>query len=112
MAGYQDKFGPLGNIAVLAGRKEKKRLTVHTWVMSCRAFGRRIEHACFRALFERCGCTEIVREYRKTDRNGPMRDFLEGLTGETPEGKVALQSKTFQAHCPRLFHRIEDKGDE
>src|SRR5262249_23709412 len=46
VAGYQDKFGPLGKIAVLQGRLEGRVLQVGTWVMSCRAFGRRIEHRC------------------------------------------------------------------
>src|SRR5262249_8165422 len=38
---YQDKFGPLGKIAVIQGFQENDTLRVGTWVMSCRAFARR-----------------------------------------------------------------------
>ncbi len=49
---YADKFGPLGKIAVVAGRRDGAVLLVDTWVMSCRAFSRRVEHQCVRLLFE------------------------------------------------------------
>ena len=40
---YRDKFGPLGKIAVLQGVKNGDAARIETWVMSCRAFARRIE---------------------------------------------------------------------
>ena len=50
---YRDNFGPLGTIAVLAGRVQGDSLRLDTWVMSCRAFSRRVEHSCLAALFEK-----------------------------------------------------------
>ena len=54
---YEDKFGPLGTIAVLAGRVEGDCLHVDTWVMSCRAFARRIEHQTLKMLFDSTGAS-------------------------------------------------------
>ena len=51
LASYKDKFGPLGKIAVIAGRQNGTKLSVDAWVMSCRAFSRRIEYACLEELF-------------------------------------------------------------
>ncbi len=48
---YSDKFGLLGKIAVLAARRKDASLIVDTWVTSCRAFSRRIEHAVMDHLF-------------------------------------------------------------
>src|SRR5262249_33930344 len=40
---YEDKFGPLGTIGVLSGRQVNGELEVTSWVLSCRAFSRKIE---------------------------------------------------------------------
>ena len=52
---YEDKFGPLGTIAAIAGQADGKRLTIDSWVMSCRAFARRIEHQTLRTIFTTTG---------------------------------------------------------
>ena len=81
---YSDKYGPLGKIAVVAGRQQGKRLKVNTWVMSCRAFSRRIEYRSLEELFARFDVDEIELDYLATDRNGPLREFLGELLGEAP----------------------------
>jgi FkbH-like protein len=55
---YQDKFGPLGKIAVIGGQSHHGCLAIDVWVMSCRAFARRIEHQCLSLLFEEPGVEE------------------------------------------------------
>ena len=50
---YSDKFGPLGKISVLLGRLAGGRIQVDCWVVSCRAFSRRIEHQCVNHLFSK-----------------------------------------------------------
>lgn len=83
-ASYRDKFGPLGTVAVLAGSMVGRTLTIHTWVMSCRAFARRIEHRCLTELVARFDPAEVVFDYAKTERNGPMTDFLTQILGKIP----------------------------
>ncbi|MFN3325140.1 MAG: HAD-IIIC family phosphatase [Bryobacteraceae bacterium] len=72
-AEYTDKFGPLGTISVVCGRKEVNVTCLHTWVMSCRAFSRRIEYAMLRFLFERLQVERIVFEYVSTPKNTAVR---------------------------------------
>jgi len=106
---YRDKFGPLGKIAVMEGRQERDTLYVGTWVMSCRAFSRRIEHHCLKLLLERCGAEKIVFDFIPTPKNGPLREFLAGITGGSPEGCVAITRRQFAETCPGLYHHVEER---
>ena len=105
-ASYKDRFGTLGKIAVMAGHVDEARVSVDTWVMSCRAFARRIEHQCLKAVFEKLGNDEIVFEYVKTARNGPVTSFFTELLKETPESTFTMSCDLFVANCPTLFHRV------
>lgn len=80
---YKDKFGPLGKIAVITGRRNRN-LHVDMWVMSCRAFSRRIEHRCLEELFAKFGVEEIELDYVQTERNGPLSQFLTEILGAAP----------------------------
>jgi FkbH-like protein len=102
---YEDKYGPLGKISALAGRRSKTVFHVDTWVLSCRAFSRRIEHCCLKELFETPGLEEIVLDYTTTDRNGPMREFLAAISGMPPDGKVRLSRSLFEERGSTLYHR-------
>ena len=97
VASYTDKFGPLGKIAVIAGRRNENELTVDAWVMSCRAFSRRVEHTCLQELFAKFGADTIKLDFLKTDRNGPLREFLEELLGAAPEPGCAIPRQLFEA---------------
>jgi len=110
---YRDKFGPLGNIAVVAGTASGASLVIRHWVMSCRAFARRIEHQALRAVFDRFGVDAIDLEFRQTERNEPTRTFLAAFAG--PEGDtlpLTLPRERFDQHCPPTYHRIEHAGRE
>jgi FkbH-like protein len=105
--GYKDKFGALGKIAVLSGTAGCRQVTVEFWVMSCRAFARRIEFACLQELFEVFPVPEIVLQYRLTPRNGPVSEFLQSM-GLNPQrdGDVLLTRNQFASAAPVLYHRI------
>ena len=107
-ATYQDKYGPLGKIAVLTGRLRDKHLEVVTWVMSCRAFSRRIEHHCLKYLFEKFSADEIAFDYEATTRNGPLQDFLRELLGVTPSPGLRLSRNRFFERIPPLSQQIEE----
>ena len=103
---YTDKFGPLGKISVFQGCRNGSTLEMSTWVMSCRAFSRRVEHQCLRVLFDRFGLKDVAFNFAPTAKNGPLQDFLETLTGNKPSGTVAVTRPEFEAHCPPLYHRL------
>jgi FkbH-like protein len=105
-ASYEDKYGPLGKIAVVMGKTFGRKVHVNTWVMSCRAFSRRIEHHCLKYLFEKLDAEEIVFEYKLTPRNGPIRDFFAELLGAANGLAPIVHKASFDASVPALFHHI------
>lgn len=84
LVSYKDKFGPLGKVAVIAGQRQDHKLRVDTWVMSCRAFSRRIEYRCLEELFNRFDVDEIELGYTQTDRNSPLTEFFTDVLGAAP----------------------------
>jgi FkbH-like protein len=104
---YKDKFGLLGTIAVIMGKVEGRVAHVNAWVMSCRAFSRRIEHQSVKYLFGLFGVDEIVFDYQPTPRNEPTKEFLKEVLGEVPEGQVLLSRTRFERNLPALFHQVE-----
>jgi FkbH-like protein len=107
-AAYKDKYGPLGKIAVILGRIKESQVLVDTWVMSCRSFGRRIEHKCIQYLFHKFRANRIYFDFHPTIRNGPLQDFFEEFLGERPETPFILTYESFMNKCPELFHKIEE----
>ena len=105
---YEDKFGPLGTIAVVAGRTTNSTLAIATWVMSCRAFARRIEHRTLRMMFEATNAREIALDFAPTAKNGPLRDFFATLLGEEPQSEFCLTRAAFEAKCPALYHEVRE----
>jgi FkbH-like protein len=105
---YQDKFGKLGRIAVMAGRLAEKQFTVECWVMSCRAFSRRIEFHCLEYLFEKFAVGEIFFELQATSRNGPLLEFFQQFVDGSVEAKPQLSRASFLKKCPKLPHHVEE----
>ena len=105
---YRDRFGPLGSIAVVAGCRDGRELRVEHWVMSCRAFSRRIEHQALKLVFERLKVDEVLLSYTPTPYNGPLRDFLESLLGPVSEGTLRIDRGQFNEKCPTLYHSVKD----
>ena len=103
---YEDKYGALGKIAVLLGTVQGTAAKITHWVMSCRAFSRRIEHKCLSWLFDEFDLQEIYFDYLRTDRNKPIHDFLSTFT--TVSGNDTRIAKTvFFEKCPPLFHQTK-----
>ena len=106
-ASYRDKYGPLGVIAVLVGEASGTAVTVSTWVMSCRAFGRRIEYQCLKAILDRFPVPEILFEFSPTSRNECLQEFSKPLLGKRPDGPFHISRTVFLDKCPRLYHEVE-----
>lgn len=86
-ASLSDRSGDHGQIlaALLAPNG-----TLTSFVLSCRVFQRRVEHA-FVGWLAHNGLTPSAVAFRNTERNGPARTFLEGyVTGDVQDGDVAL----------------------
>lgn len=109
---YADRFGALGRISVVAGiQSDADTLDIEHWVMSCRAFSRRIEHATIAALFARTGSRYIRFDYRPTKRNGPMQSFLAEFCDLPAEAKAIVLSRAdFEERCPTLYAEVNHDG--
>ncbi len=103
---YYDRFGPLGKIAILQGRNTPEGLQVETWVMSCRAFGRRIEFACVHALFAHFDVAELSFAFSETSKNAALQRFLSQISVRSANSRVILAREQFERICPRLCQRI------
>lgn len=104
---YQDKFGSLGKVAVLRGKQQNGALQVASWVMSCRAFARRIEFQCLRVLFDRFHADSIIFDFEGTPKNAPLQDFFKDILSETPlVAPVGLSRQAFESKCPPLYHAV------
>jgi FkbH-like protein len=103
---YEDKYGTLGKIAVIQGVQNNGTLNLNVWVMSCRAFARRIEHRCLQDLFERFDLQQVRLNFDPTAKNGPTQEFLTSLTGFKPAGEVTITRNQFESVCPPLYHKV------
>jgi FkbH-like protein len=104
---YEDKFGALGKIAVLLGRIQGTTARINYWVMSCRAFSRRVEQQSLSWLFENFRLQEICFDYQQTDRNKPIQDLLSSITAAPLTGDVRVSRTSFFDKCPPLFHQAK-----
>lgn|GEM_PF-232174 len=109
---YEDKFGPLGKIGVIRGQWNSREVHVLSWVLSCRAFARRIEHRCLQAIFDRFPTTGIRFAYAATPKNTPLQTFFAGLLGGAPEGEFVLARGLFEEKCPPLYQAVRKSTPE
>ncbi|MGA3189137.1 MAG: HAD-IIIC family phosphatase [Bryobacteraceae bacterium] len=105
IASYQDKFGPLGKVAVLLGSQHGARVKVSHWVMSCRAFSRRLEHHMLDALFQHSGADEIEFAFAATAKNQPLQEFFRDL--EIAPGST-ISRAAFLDRCGILPHQVSN----
>jgi FkbH-like protein len=108
VAAYEDEFGPLGKIAVLGGRLRESTLFIDVWVMSCRAFSRRIEHCCLDHLLRKFAVEDIVFDFLATPRNRPIQNFLAEFCDGPPQPGLRLPRNRFFENCPPLFHAVRE----
>jgi len=107
LASYEDKFGSLGKIAVMAGRCEGNKLSVEYWVMSCRAFSRRIEYGCLLHIFQKSGAEAASFDFAPTSRNTAIQSFFADLMGAAPPARSSISKQQFFDKCPPLYLEIQ-----
>jgi FkbH-like protein len=109
VASYQDKFGPLGKVAVLLGSQHNGRVRVSHWVMSCRAFSRRLEHHTLDGLFHHSNAEEIEFAFEATERNQPLQEFFNslGIAADT-DGTHRISRSGFLERRGVLPHQVSN----
>jgi FkbH-like protein len=107
---YADRYGPLGAIAALLVTPGDAGPAIDAWVMSCRAFARRVEHHTLRHVFDWFAADEVALVFHPTARNVAMREFLTSLDGHELQGRVRVSRKRFERSAPPMVHRVVDPG--
>jgi FkbH-like protein len=109
---YEDKFGPLGIIGVVVGKIVARQLEISVWVMSCRAFSRRIEYHTLEQLFRSSEADLISFLFRSTERNAPFQQFLQAIRapGEEEE-KPTISREAFLRGAHELPHCVVVRGE-
>ncbi|MCA1587039.1 MAG: HAD-IIIC family phosphatase, partial [Acidobacteria bacterium] len=91
----RDRFGAYGLVGVVLFRGRARALEVDTFLLSCRALGRGVEHRMLSFVGElaqarACECVEV--RFRPSGKNLPAHEFLESLgqaeTESTDDGVV------------------------
>src|SRR5690606_78149 len=92
-----DRFGDSGLVSVLLMRRmagDPQAFAIDCWVMSCRVFGRRLEHEAMNAAVEAArerGVTTIWADLVRTPRNGVIDRLYDELgfsPVESPDSSV------------------------
>lgn len=108
-AAYEDRFGPLGTIGVMAGSRDGGGVEISTWVLSCRAFSRRIEHHMLDSVFEQFGAAAVNLHFAPTDRNQPLQEFLRPLAAIGPGSgaqRLIISREQWRECAGGLPHRV------
>jgi FkbH-like protein len=83
-ADVSDRFGDYGLVGAMIVGEQESRLTVDTFLLSCRALGRGVEHRMLAFLGELAAKRRLAHvnlELRTTPKNLPARQFVESLGG-------------------------------
>jgi FkbH-like protein len=78
----RDRFGDYGLVGVIIYTKRSDTLVVDSFMLSCRALGRKVEHRMLSELgriAKRLRAIHVDIPFRASPRNKPARDFLESF---------------------------------
>jgi FkbH-like protein len=94
-----DRFGDNGLVGAVFLRRDGRTVHIDNFLLSCRVFSRRIEHACLASILRLAHSTaaaEVIGEYRPTAKNSRVKDFypdagFRPVTSDgTSDGTVAI----------------------
>ena len=97
----EDDFGTYGNISVAIIESRENDWYLHSWVMSCRAMGRKVEMAIFQHLLNQvCPSSRpLFCGFNSTGKNLYVKEFLEqiGFASINPEGNLQLSPEVISS---------------
>ncbi len=117
-----DRFGDNGLVSVMLFRRQSDQpqvLELENWVMSCRVFGRRLDHEAMNIAVEAArerGATTIVAQYVPTAKNGVVSDLYAGLgfrrvrenAGQSDPSRWVLDLADYNPHATHILRRMQD----
>lgn len=88
----RDRFGSYGLVGTMIVENGQQSLRVSTFLLSCRALGRGVEHAMLAHAAQmavRRGIPWVDVDFRETSRNSAAAAFLESVTAESGGSPIA-----------------------
>lgn len=95
-----DRFGEYGLVGVLIVERRPSELAVDTFLLSCRALGRGVEHRMLSALAEHAldhGIYTVTVRFRETAKNSPAGQFLRSVAADSVEPRDDGSNYRFRA---------------
>jgi FkbH-like protein len=83
-----DRFGDYGLVGVILFEADFEAIKIDTFLLSCRAMGRGVEHRMLARLGEIAkerGLSHVEVKYIRTKKNQPALDFLDGIGSKYKE---------------------------
>jgi FkbH-like protein len=110
-----DRFGDYGNVGAVLYALTSEHLNVDSFLLSCRALGRGVEHQIVRHLgdvAQRHHLPEVCLRFEATKKNKPALCFLESLPAkrEQETGRVEI-FRMMAADASQLVYRPVSYGD-
>ena len=109
----RDRFGDYGLVGAILYEARGARLRVDTFLLSCRALGRGVEHHLLRHLAQAAeaeGLSGIDIPFVATLRNQPARTFLESVGQVDEAGVFSVSLETARAALDRAFAQPTTAG--
>jgi FkbH-like protein len=107
---FRDRLQDYGIVAVVVTAIENDELRILNWVMSCRVFSRRVEHATLELLLGRAHETGVLMlraPFKPSPKNAVARDLLVELGFERDAGGDFTMFAARASAIPPHFMRIE-----
>ncbi|MEQ9503850.1 MAG: HAD-IIIC family phosphatase [Deltaproteobacteria bacterium] len=99
----RDRFGAYGMVGLVGADVEGARASIHTFLLSCRALGRGVEHRMLAHAADALGARGVRSlsiAATSGDRNEPARRFVASLPGEDVNRLAALRYDPSAAPAP------------
>lgn len=99
-AEVSDRFGEYGLVGALLVEKRSEEYRIDTFLLSCRALGRGVEHRMLASLAEAAldeGVFSVCIPCRETARNQPVREFLASLEPVSRQREAEWEIHRFKA---------------
>lgn len=109
-----DRFGDYGLVGAVMYHAERPILTVESFMLSCRALGRGVEHEIVRylgRLAQESGCTRIHFAFSLTAKNAPAKRFLDSISTEIGIYGIAAQQALALVYKPVETDPLETGRD-
>ncbi|MEK7434812.1 MAG: thioester reductase domain-containing protein [Cyanobacteriota bacterium] len=85
-----DRFGDYGFVGLIITEKKQEIINIHTFLLSCRVLGKRVEHSMLKHILEsnKNSTNSVQLNFIPTERNKPLVNFYQLFGNFTSENNI------------------------